>query len=190
MSAQKSDRPAWPELRFAEWRDSGATLQLWTQIVGKVRLALSPWLNHWLARAALRHARAASAARRSTPERPRCRDRVRLRRPPAGRSARPTAPSAASPLAPMSVAAFYRARHGRARARSASTSRSTMRRTRWPIRSPSPRTTTHAAYDPAAAHALLAGAGAVRPGVRPFPRAASSARRARCISSGAASTSP
>jgi len=46
MSANLPGRAAWPELRFAEWRDSGATLQLWTQIVGKLRLALSPWLNH------------------------------------------------------------------------------------------------------------------------------------------------
>jgi hypothetical protein len=36
----------WPELRYADWRDTAATLQLWTQIVGKMRLALSPWLNH------------------------------------------------------------------------------------------------------------------------------------------------
>jgi len=46
MSANPPGRAAWPELRFVEWRDSGATLQLWTQIVGKLRLALSPWLNH------------------------------------------------------------------------------------------------------------------------------------------------
>ena len=37
---------AWPDLIFAEWRDTAATLQLWTQIVGKVRLRLTPWLNH------------------------------------------------------------------------------------------------------------------------------------------------
>ncbi|MBC7778474.1 MAG: hypothetical protein H7125_00075 [Proteobacteria bacterium] len=36
----------WPALEYLEWRDTAATLQLWTQIVGKVRLALSPWLNH------------------------------------------------------------------------------------------------------------------------------------------------
>jgi hypothetical protein len=37
---------AWPELDYAKWRDTAATLQLWTQIVGKVRLALTPWVNH------------------------------------------------------------------------------------------------------------------------------------------------
>ncbi|GAO40289.1 hypothetical protein SCH01S_45_01330 [Sphingomonas changbaiensis NBRC 104936] len=36
----------WPELDFADWQDTAETLQLWTQIVGKVRLALTPWLNH------------------------------------------------------------------------------------------------------------------------------------------------
>jgi hypothetical protein len=36
----------WPDLPYAAWRDTCATLQLWTQIVGKVRLALTPWLNH------------------------------------------------------------------------------------------------------------------------------------------------
>ena len=36
----------WPQLAYPAWRDTAATLQLWTQIVGKVRLVLSPWVNH------------------------------------------------------------------------------------------------------------------------------------------------
>jgi len=36
----------WPELPTAAWRDTCATVQLWTQIVGKIRLTRSPWLNH------------------------------------------------------------------------------------------------------------------------------------------------
>ncbi|HEX3430661.1 MAG TPA: DUF5996 family protein [Rhizomicrobium sp.] len=36
----------WPELPYTAWKDTCATLQLWTQIVGKTRLALTPWLNH------------------------------------------------------------------------------------------------------------------------------------------------
>jgi hypothetical protein len=36
----------WPALPLAAWRDTYATLHLWTQIVGKVRLAQTPWLNH------------------------------------------------------------------------------------------------------------------------------------------------
>ncbi len=37
----------WPKLPLAEWHDTYATLHMWTQIVGKVRLALSPHFNHW-----------------------------------------------------------------------------------------------------------------------------------------------
>jgi Family of unknown function (DUF5996) len=36
----------WPELPTAAWRETYATLHLWTQIIGKVRLVRSPWLNH------------------------------------------------------------------------------------------------------------------------------------------------
>ncbi|MFY9954421.1 DUF5996 family protein, partial [Bradyrhizobium sp.] len=36
----------WPELPTARWRDSCETLHLFTQIVGKIRLKRSPWLNH------------------------------------------------------------------------------------------------------------------------------------------------
>src|SRR5579864_3416823 len=38
---------AWPELPLAAWKPTCETLHMWTQIVGKVRLALSPPLNHW-----------------------------------------------------------------------------------------------------------------------------------------------
>ena len=37
----------WPELPLESWRDTYATLHLWTQIVGKTRLALAPRENHW-----------------------------------------------------------------------------------------------------------------------------------------------
>jgi hypothetical protein len=43
--ALSSDR-AWPELAYSSWADTATTLHLWTQIVGKVRLMLTPWLNH------------------------------------------------------------------------------------------------------------------------------------------------
>src|ERR1700712_2003410 len=36
----------WPELPMAAWRDTSETLQLWTQIIGKIRVVRSPWLNH------------------------------------------------------------------------------------------------------------------------------------------------
>jgi len=44
----KSDRSAevWPELNYADWKETCATLHMWTQIVGKIRLTLMPWTNH------------------------------------------------------------------------------------------------------------------------------------------------
>jgi Family of unknown function (DUF5996) len=36
----------WPELPYAAWRDTCETLHLWTQIIGKIRLKRTPWLNH------------------------------------------------------------------------------------------------------------------------------------------------
>lgn len=37
---------AWPSLPYEEWKDTCATLHRWTQIVGKIRLSLLPWINH------------------------------------------------------------------------------------------------------------------------------------------------
>jgi hypothetical protein len=42
----QNDAARWPELPYAAWRETAATLHLWTQVAGKVRLALTPWLNH------------------------------------------------------------------------------------------------------------------------------------------------
>ena len=36
----------WPALPYPEWKETCATLHMWTQVVGKVRLVLSPWTNH------------------------------------------------------------------------------------------------------------------------------------------------
>ena len=38
---------SWPALPLEAWQDTRDTLHMWTQIVGKVRLALSPLINHW-----------------------------------------------------------------------------------------------------------------------------------------------
>jgi hypothetical protein len=46
QSPSRSRTEQWPALPYAAWKDSCATLQLWTQIVGKVRLAQTPWVNH------------------------------------------------------------------------------------------------------------------------------------------------
>lgn len=40
------DTTLWPDLTYAAWVETATTLQLWTQIVGKIRLKLTPWLNH------------------------------------------------------------------------------------------------------------------------------------------------
>ena len=40
-------REAWPPLPLADWRDTYATLHMWTQVVGKVRLVQTPLVNHW-----------------------------------------------------------------------------------------------------------------------------------------------
>ncbi len=42
-----TDLERWPPLPLSEWQDTYRTLHMWTQIVGKVRMALSPALNHW-----------------------------------------------------------------------------------------------------------------------------------------------
>ena len=43
-----TERPdAWPALPLAEWKETCDTLHMWTQVVGKVRLALMPVINHW-----------------------------------------------------------------------------------------------------------------------------------------------
>lgn len=36
----------WPALPYGEWKDTLATLHMWCQVVGKIRLAQSPWINH------------------------------------------------------------------------------------------------------------------------------------------------
>src|SRR2546430_4659739 len=39
--------PDWPTLRFSEWQDTYATLHMWTQVVGKIRLRQTSLVNHW-----------------------------------------------------------------------------------------------------------------------------------------------
>ena len=45
--AQDLHVPDWPELPLSEWADTCATLHLWTQVIGKVRLSHAPMINHW-----------------------------------------------------------------------------------------------------------------------------------------------
>jgi hypothetical protein len=48
MAETQTDRQgSWPELKWEDWSETANTLHLWTQIVGKTRLALTPLENHW-----------------------------------------------------------------------------------------------------------------------------------------------
>ncbi|HEX8394140.1 MAG TPA: DUF5996 family protein [Longimicrobium sp.] len=46
-STETAVRETWPELSLDAWEDTRDTLHMWTQVVGKVRMALSPRVNHW-----------------------------------------------------------------------------------------------------------------------------------------------
>jgi hypothetical protein len=46
MTMSAAREAMWPALPYDEWADTCATLHRWTQVVGKIRLAHTPWLNH------------------------------------------------------------------------------------------------------------------------------------------------
>src|SRR3954447_4077731 len=46
MTQQTGDLDSWPDLPYPAWRETCTTLHRWTQIVGKIRLSQTPWLNH------------------------------------------------------------------------------------------------------------------------------------------------
>ena len=47
MITALNDEQSWPELTLSTWSDSRDTLHMWIQIVGKIRMALTPFINHW-----------------------------------------------------------------------------------------------------------------------------------------------
>ena len=47
LEAKRAENSAWPALPLKEWEATRATLHMWAQIAGKVRLALAPRINHW-----------------------------------------------------------------------------------------------------------------------------------------------
>lgn len=47
VKSNPSHEEVWPSLPLEEWKDTCATLHMWTQIVGKIRLVQSPLVNHW-----------------------------------------------------------------------------------------------------------------------------------------------
>jgi hypothetical protein len=46
-SAMAATNRDWPALPLGDWADTCATLHLWTQVIGKIRLAHAPMINHW-----------------------------------------------------------------------------------------------------------------------------------------------
>jgi hypothetical protein len=46
MVKSMGNNETWPDLPYARWKDTCETLHRWTQIIGKIRLALTPWMNH------------------------------------------------------------------------------------------------------------------------------------------------
>ena len=100
-----SGSQAWPSLPLEAWSETCATLHMWTQIVGKIRLVQSPWINHsW-------HVTLYVTARGSPPRRSLrhrdVRDRLRLHRPPADRAGQRRPRCAASRSSRRRSAAFY-----------------------------------------------------------------------------------
>lgn len=47
MVLTQPNTETWPQLPLSAWRETQETLHLWTQIVGKIKLELTPFLNHW-----------------------------------------------------------------------------------------------------------------------------------------------
>src|SRR5204863_568348 len=47
MTAMNHSSPAWPDLTLPTFKDTVDSVQRWSQIVGKIRLALEPMINHW-----------------------------------------------------------------------------------------------------------------------------------------------
>ena len=47
MSEEKTKEVSWPQLPLEAWQDTCSTLHLWSQIIGKIRLAFTPLVNHW-----------------------------------------------------------------------------------------------------------------------------------------------
>ena len=97
MPGSSNAARVWPELTLSSWQDTRDTFHMWTQIVGKVRMALEPMVNHWWqvtlyvsARGlttSLMHAGSTGSRDRVRPRRPRARH-AHVGRPAPSRDAR------------------------------------------------------------------------------------------------------
>ena len=178
---------SWPALRVEDWTATRETLHRWTQIVGKVRLAQAPMLNHWWQVTLYVTPRGLTTSSMPAGDRD-VRDRVRLLRasaPDHRRRRRPPRDRAGA----QDRGGLLRRVHGRARVAGPGhhdLARPGRDRARDPVRS------GHRARQlrPRGGAAVLAPARAGRPRPERVPRAASPARSAPCTSSGAPWTWP
>ena len=187
MSTQGSGgriQPGWPRLALDDWTATRDTLHMWTQIVGKIRLAQAPMVNHWWQVTLYVTPRGLTTSA------------IPVRRPACSRSSSTSsttgcasAPATAAPRA-VALRAASRwptstPRHGGAATSWGSTRRSRPGPTRSNPRSRSTRTTEHASYDPRAAHLFWRQLVQAHRVIARVPVRTSSARSARCTSSGA-----
>jgi hypothetical protein len=47
LAPRADDDDTWPSLPYADWKPTLSTLHMWTQIAGKVKLAITPFLSDW-----------------------------------------------------------------------------------------------------------------------------------------------
>lgn len=47
VKSEMTSEDTWPSLPLEEWEETRATLHMWTQVLGKIRLAQTPLVNHW-----------------------------------------------------------------------------------------------------------------------------------------------
>lgn len=149
MAASSTDPDGWPALRVADWEPTRDTLHMWTQVVGKVRLAHAPLVNHWWQVPLYVSARGLTTS--AIPYRTRvfdiefdlCGHRLVIRD--------STGASREFPLAPMSVADFY-GRIMTALDELGIATRIQARPNEVPTAIPFAADTVHASYDPVAAN--------------------------------------
>ena len=186
----KGESSWWPSIPVADWQATRDTLHLYTQVVGKVRLANEPLTNHWWNVAAVRDGPRAHDLADAPPERRGVPDRLRLRATTGSTSLTVAGAARSLDLEAAPGRRLLRRRHGACSTTSASPRRSGRCRSRSPAPSRSPTTATHASYDADAVQPLLAGARRRWSGSSRSSAPRSSASPAPCTCSGARSTSP
>ena len=162
VPSERSESSGWPELP-PSWNDTYATLHMWTQVVGKIALAQAPPLNHCWSSALQLTARGLTTRPLPHGERTFTIE-FDFDRPPAGRHDVGWRARARCRWSRRAVAVFY-ATSWRCSATCSCRSASGRCRSKFPIRSASPRTARHASYDEAQVEAFWRILVAVRAGL-------------------------